>query len=78
MENNALTTMLSVVLAFMIVILAILLVIYFVLRSKKKKYLKQSLKRYQMQQKQRLNKLPQNMENNLFLISWNLMILLIT
>ena len=37
MENNALTTMLSVVLAFMIVILAILLVIYFVLRSKAKK-----------------------------------------
>ena len=37
MENDALTTMLSVVLAFMIVILAILLVIYFVLRSKAKK-----------------------------------------
>lgn len=37
MENNTLTTMLSVVLAFMIVILAILLVVYFVLRSKANK-----------------------------------------
>lgn len=46
MENNAITTLLSVVLVFMVVILGVLLIVYFILRSKankKEKEIKQDV-----------------------------------